>query len=255
MKISLRLIGILGLLLFGFVFTLTYGVPKVVEDSAKGFVKSQIEKEVKIKVSSMTDSSLGEAAESLVDKLGFRESQLKKDLEDNLPEKIAAVMAQMCGYDCEKKKQLASSIKGGYLAKIQKLKVGQFNLSDVVKGKYVSIVGNLKSDVRIFALSNALMFSVLLLISLLKPAALKHLFVPGILLLTATVVSVGFYVFGQDWFYTIIYNDYMGWIYLVYLGVIFGFFMDIALNKCRVTTEVFNFIGHAISNIGLVSPC
>jgi hypothetical protein len=165
------------------------------------------------------------------------------------------IIAQMCGYDCEKKKRLASSIKSSYLNKIQNLKVGQINLSEIVKDKYVSIVGNLKLDLRVFTLSNALMFLVLLLISFLKPAAIKHLFVPGMLLFAATMVSVGFYIFGQDWFYTIIYNDYMGWAYLAYLAVIFGFFMDIVLNKCRVTTEVFNFLGHAVSSIGSVSPC
>lgn len=255
MKISLRLIGMVGLSLFGLAFALTFGLPQAVENSAKGFIKSQVEKEVKTKVSNLTETGFGKKAKRLADKLGFQESKLKQDLADNLPEKIAAIMAKMCGYDCEKKKQLASSIKDNYLSKIKKLKVGQFNLSAMVKDKYISIVGELKADLRIFTLSNAIMFAMLLLISLLKPAAIKHLFIPGILLLAATLLSVGFYVFGQDWFYTIVFNDYMGWTYLAYLGVIFGFLIDIVLNKCRVTSKVFNFIGHAISSLGSVSPC
>lgn len=255
MKTTLYLTGIIGLLLFGSLYGLTYGVPEAVEDSAKGFVKKQIEKEVKTKLAPITESNLAKKAKSLADKLGFQESKLKQDLENNLPEKIAEIMAKMCGYDCEKKKQYATGIKASYLEKINNLKIGQFNLTEVVKGKYVEIVSNLKLDLRIFTLSNALMFLVLLSISFLKPAAIKHLFVPGLLLFTATLISVGFYVFGQDWFYTIIYNDYMGWAYLVYLGIIFGFLIDIALNKCRITSEVFNFLGHAVSSIGSVSPC
>lgn len=255
MSLSLRLLGVVGLLLFASAFGLTFGVPEWVENSAKGFIQKKITQEVKEKAAPITESSVAAKAKKLADRLGFQESQLKKDLENNLPEKIAGILASMCGYDCEKKKQLTMDIKDSYLDKINNLKLGQFNLSQMVKGKYVEVVGNLKTDLRIFTFSNALMFSFLLLISLLKPQAVKHLFVPGMLLFLATVISVSMYVFGQDWFYTIIYNDYMGWAYLVYLGIIFGFLVDIALNKGRVTTQVFNFMGHAISSIGSITPC
>lgn len=255
MKISLRIAGLLGFILFTSMYVLTYGSPKQLEESARGFIKIQIEKEVREKAAVITGSSLGVKAKSLADKLGFQESQLKQDLDNNLPEKIASIMARMCGYDCERKKQLANNIGESYLNKIQNLKVGQVNLADIVKGKYVEIVKSLKTDIRIFTLSNALMFLVLFLISALKPQAIKQLYVPATLLFSSTLIATSFYVFGQDWFYTIIYNDYMGLAYLVYLGIIFGFLLDIVLNKCRVTSYILNVIGHAISGIGSVSPC
>lgn len=255
MNVSLRVLGLLGLLLFGSFFALTFGVPEAVEKSAKGFVQSQVQKEVREKIAPITESSVVNKAKALADKLGFQESQLKKDLENNLPEKIASIMAQMCGYDCEKKKQLANDIKDGYLDRIKNLKVGQINLSQIVQGKYVEIVGNLKLDLRIFSMSNTLMFLLLVLISLIKPQAIKHLYLPGFLLFVATVVATSFYLFGQDWFYRIIYNDYMGFAYLVYLAIIFGFMIDVVLNKCRITSFILNMLGHAITGIGSVSPC
>ncbi len=63
---------------------------------------------------------------------------------------------------------------------------------------------------RIFFGSNAVMFLILLAISLLKPKAVAHLFLPGVFLLVATISASAIYLFGQDWFYTILYNDYMG---------------------------------------------
>ena len=42
MKFSLRVVGLFGVVLFTSVFGLTYGVPKQVEESAKGFIQSQI---------------------------------------------------------------------------------------------------------------------------------------------------------------------------------------------------------------------
>ena len=255
MKFSLRVVGLFGVVLFTSVFGLIYGVPKQVEESAKGFIQSQIEKEVRQKTAVITESTLAQKAKILADNLGFQESNLKQDIENNLPEKIASIMASMCGYDCEKKKQLADNIKNDYLDKIKNLKVAQINLSELVKGKYIEIVANLKMDLRVFTLSNAAMFLVLLLISFFKPQAIKHLYIPAALLFTSTLISTSIYVFGQDWFYTIIYNDYMGLAYLAYLGIIFGFLLDIALNKCRITSFIFNMIGHAISGIGSVSPC
>lgn len=255
MKVSLRVVGLLGMVLFLSVFGLTYGVPKQLEESAKSFVKKQIQKEVKQKISPLTESSVVNNAKNLADKLGFQESQLKKDLENNLPEKIASIMAAMCGYDCEKKKQLTNDIKTSYLNKIQSLKVGQVNLSQIVKGKYVEIIGKLKTDLRIFTLSNATMFLLLMLISVLKPQAIKQLYIPGVLLFTSTLIATSIYIFGQDWFYTIIYNNYMGLAYLAYLGIVFSFLMDVALNQCRVTSYIFNLLGHAFSGLGSVSPC
>ncbi len=255
MQITLRLIGLIGLVLFGTVFALTFGVPERIEASAKGFIKNQIEQEVREKAAVVTESSLAQKAKSLADKLGYQESQLKQDIENNLPEKIASIMANMCGYDCEKKKQLADSIKSSYLAKLQNLNVAQVNLSELVKGKYVEIVKNLKADLRIFTLSNASMFLLLLFISILKPQAIKQLYVPGMLLFVATLISTSIYVFGQDWFYTIIYNDHMGIAYLIYIGMIFSFLLDIVLNKCRVTSFILDLLSHVFSGIGEVSPC
>ncbi|MCB1581795.1 MAG: hypothetical protein KDI92_01945 [Xanthomonadales bacterium] len=255
MSLSLRIVGLLGLLLFSGVFALTFGVPEWVEQSAKGFIQNKVTKEVKEIASPVIDSSLAQTAKKLADELGFQESQLKKDLDNQLPEKIASILVSLCGYDCEKKKQLGKDIRDSYQNRISNLKLGQHHLNQLVKSQYLEITDNLKADLRIFTFSNALMFTFLLLTSLLKSQSIKHLYVPGVLLLLATIISIVLYLFGQDWFYTIVYNDYMGWTYLVYLGLIFGLLMDIAFNKGRVTTEVFNFIGHTFSSIGSISPC
>jgi hypothetical protein len=99
------------------------------------------------------------------------------------------------------------------------------------------------------------MFLFLLVVSFAKPKAIAHLFLPGVLLLSATVLASAIYIFGQDWFYTILYNDYMGFSYLAYIAVIFGILLDIALNKARVTTEVINGIANAVGSAFSVLPC
>ena len=62
MSTILKLLGIMGGLLFGGLFSLTFVSPEIVENSAKGFVKTQIEKEVRGKRLAMSDASVTDAA-------------------------------------------------------------------------------------------------------------------------------------------------------------------------------------------------
>jgi len=255
MKITLRTIGLLGIVLFGVLFSVTFVSSEAVEKSAKGFVKYQIEKEIRDEQQKVRESSVASKALSISEKLGFESESIQRGLENELPEKIASIIASMCGYDCEKKKALAQSITTGYLDRLKNLQIAQNTLGDIVKGKYVEIITNLKFDLRIFLGINGIMFLVLLSVSFVKPQAIAHLFLPGMLLLLSTVISSAIYLFGQDWFYTLLYNDYMGFGYLVYIGVIFGALLDIVLNKARVTTEIINFIGNAIGSAVSVVAC
>lgn len=255
MSTTLKLIGLFGILLFGLLFSVTFMSPEKIEASAKGFVKSQIEKEVRGKQKAINESSVTEVALNIAGRLGLEKEKIQDNLDNNLPEKIASIIASMCGYDCEKKKSLAQSIASGYMERIKNITVAESTLSDIVKGKYLEILSNLKLDLRIFLGSNFAMFFILLVVSLLKPKAVAHLFAPGLLLVVATILSSGIYVFGQDWFYTILYNDYMGFGYLLYLALIFGFLVDITFNKARVTTEIINGIANAVGSASSVVPC
>lgn len=255
MKIILRSVGLLGVLLFGVLFAVTYSSPAVVERSAVDFVKHQIEKEVRAAQHAAAQSTVAEQARGLGARLGLEQEVLLKDLADGLPEKIASVIASMCGYDCERQKALSQSIASGYLERIASIQIAEETLGQIIKGKYVEIVSNLKLDLRIFLGSSWVMFLFLLVLSFFKPQAMVQLFLPGMLLLLSTLVSVSIYVFGQDWFYTILYNDYMGFTYLVYIVVIFAVLSDIAFNRARVVTEILNGIANTLGYTLSLASC
>lgn len=255
MRTLLRIIGVLGLAVCGTLFSLTFLSPEKIEASAKRFVQYQIEKEIQQKHQDLKASPFAEKAQGLADSFGIETTQLQGDLTNNLPEKIASVIASMCGFDCERKKAVASAITEGYLDRIRNIKIAEDSLGNIIKGKYLQIVENLRFDLRIFLGTNLLSFLILLAVSFAKPQAVQHLFLPGILLLLATGTSATIYIFGQDWFYTILYNDYMGYAYSVYLVLIFALFMDIVFNRARITTEIINTIANAIGSAFSVMPC
>lgn len=64
-----------------------------------------------------------------------------------------------------------------------------------------------------------------------------------------------FYIFEQDWFYTILYNDYTGFAYIGYLAVVFAFLCDVVFNRARVTTEIINSILSAVGQAPSLVPC
>ena len=119
----------------------------------------------------------------------------------------------------------------------------------------MEIVESLTLDVRIFLGANSLVFIFLLLASLMKPMAIKHLFLPGSLMLVSTAICSYFYILEQNWFYTIIYNDYTGFGYIGYLLFVFAILCDIVFNKARVTTEIINTCLQAIGQVGNLAPC
>jgi len=135
MSTTLKLIGIFGILLFGVLFSATFASPEKIEESAKGFLQSQIEKEVRVKQQAVAGLAATEAALNIAGRLGLEKEKIQADLNNDLPEKIANIIAAMCGYDCEKKKSLAQSIASGYMERIKNIKVAESTLGDIVKNK------------------------------------------------------------------------------------------------------------------------
>jgi len=78
--------------------------------------------------------------------------------------------------------------------------------------------------------------------SFLKPNTTDYLFLPGVFMLISTIICSYFYIFEQNWFYTLLYNDFTGFGYLAYLLGIFVLLCDIAFNKAKITKEIIDFL-------------
>ena len=260
MKLTLRSLGLIGTLLFSILFATTFKIPGFVEDMGKDFITSQIQKKTNEKIdqfkTASKDSKLAKFASVLYSKNELKIDEIKGQLKHKAHEKLAAVVAEMSDLNCECRMKYAKNLKQGFEFKLASLESMNEKLTDFMESKYMQISTELKRDVRIFTGSNAIIFLLLLVISFLKPQAIKHLFLPGILLFTATTVCSFFYVFEQNWLLTIIYNNYYGFAYLGFVGIAFLFLCDIAFNKCKVTSEIINTIMNTIgSTATALTPC
>jgi hypothetical protein len=261
-KHLLRAFGLLGIILFAPLLILTFSDPHTVEKSAKGFIEWQLKNEINGKIdaiewpqSQTLEKFLGSKAQELNQKAEAKLTAYKQMLKNDVPAIMAEQLAKVRNLDCECRKKWEERLTGFIKFEMATAEKAKEKLADFMQAKYMEIVEKLTMDVRIFLGINLLVFILLFLASFLKPKATEHLFLPGALLLLSTTICSYFYLFEQNWFYTILYNDYTGLGYLAYLLVVFAILCDIVFNKARVTTEIINALANAIGSAFSVAPC
>jgi len=116
-------------------------------------------------------------------------------------------------------------------------------------------MSELRGDLAIFSGSNAVVLAFAFFLSFFRGRAAQHLLPISLALTTATLLMAYWYVFGQDWVMTIIFSNYWGWVYASVLAALSALLIDIAANKARVTSFLFNTIGQGIGSSFTFVPC
>lgn len=258
-KLSLRSIGVIGAAIFIAFFALTYSVPGWVETFAADYIESQAQDRIDTSIDAIrppdAESALAKLAQSMYEKNEAQIEQLKSNLKNKVHEQWAAALASVRDLDCECREKWEDWFESGFNTNIALLQAANEQVSDFIHSTYMEIATELKQDIRIFTASNAAVFILLLLVSFLKPRAITHLFVPGVLLAVSTLICSYFYIFEQNWLLTIIHSSYLGFAYLAWLGIAFLFLCDIVFNRGRITTQIINGIYSAVGSTFSVVPC
>jgi len=255
----LRLTALIGLILFTLPLALTYATPAWLEGYAKDFIAAQIQSQLGSAIDAFAptagESKLAKAAQFVYQRKEEKVLQIKQQLKAQLPERMAAVVAEMADLDCECRQQFTRFFAEGFSFESGLLQQANDRLLGAMKGKYMQVATDLRTDVRLFSGASAAIFALLLALSGLKPRAVAHLLLPGALLMTSTLIAAYLYVFEQNWLLTIIYGDYQAGTYLIWLALIFGLLMDIVMNAGRVVTTVLNAGFEAVGSTVTLAPC
>jgi hypothetical protein len=255
----LRVTGVLGVVLFGSFFALTFSTPEWAERFAVEFIEMRVSE----KVDSRIDTYRPKAGESIAGRLAQdlyqRNEAAIEDLEQQFRQGVratwASALAEVRDINCECRKKWLDALEAGTNRQFQSLEALSMQLTGFIQASYMEVATDLKRDIRIFTATNAGMFLLLVLVSYLKPGAVRHLFAPGLLLCVATLLCAYLYVFEQNWLLTIIYGSYLGLGYAAYLGAVFLFLCDTALNRGRITTRLVNGLVQAIGGVASLVPC
>ncbi len=243
-------IGLAGALLFGGAWLASMVAPGWVEQIGRDVVRQQVEQRVGEKLQVLDQSALVGLARRLGGEQAQRAERAARQLREQLPAKVAEVTARMRQLDCECRRQIERGLEGGLLREVMDAARLQQRVEGMIRTQYIDTAAKLIREFRIFTGTNALVFAALAAAVLWRPRANVHLLPAAVVLVLAAGVTAWLYLFNQNWLHTVVFNDYVGWAYLGYLGVAAALLGDVCLNRGRV-------VGNVLSSFGdfSVSPC
>lgn len=240
---------------FGTLFVMSVVSPGYVEQVAKEVIRYQVERKVHEKVDAIDARFMASRAAVVVKHLGDEIAQAKAHLSEKLPERIAAVIAEMRDLDCECRKKIERNIRSGFEWRITSAAQAQERLGALIRTQYMETSAKLTREFRIFTGTNALVFVLFGVAALVRRRAGLHLLPVATLLLVAAVLTSYLYLFNQNWLHTIVFSDYVGFAFVGYLGAVFTCLCDLFFNRARITTELLNWLFQIIGSSVQVVPC
>jgi len=243
----LRVGSAAGFLLFAASLGALVASPESLERRAKEEVVQRLRAEVLQKYPAV--GRLGDF-EGAADSLRTKAARASRFLQSQGPDLIAVWLLQFCRYDCSDETEMASLVRDIVRERIRSLEVGLDRLQQWAQGRYDELVGEILHDLRIFAGTNTLMFFLAFIGAFSARASPRVLTIVSAALIAGAVVGTLLYVFAQNWLQTLIFSDYVGTSYIVWVGLILGVELDLLLNRGRLVDGFVNLVGGAIGAIG-----
>lgn len=248
-------VGFIGALLFGAAFVTSILNPGYVEEIAKDIIRTQVEKKTREKLHAIDSRFLAGKAGAFIKQESEKIEHAKQQLIARLPEKVAAVIAEMRNLDCECRKKIEKSMRDGFELKILVATAAQEHLTTLIRTKYMETAEKLTREFRIFTGTNTLVFALLAFAAYFKRGAGMLLIAPTIVLVVAASITGYLYLLNQNWLHTIVFNSYVGMAYVGYMAIVFALLCDVLFNRARITARLLNIMFQFIGSAAHVVPC
>jgi hypothetical protein len=224
----LQVVSIIGVIIFTSIIAKSFLFSKQLEETALEFIKSEISTELNERVNSLTGINSDNpniAQKIFLSKYKEEVPKLKGEIGDYID--IAVNSASDNGEVTTQQIEAATSVVkfSSELWQYEIVKNSFTALSSLVKDRYEMTWIALQADIRFFSGVNLGSFLLLLLISTYVRKMPEYLMFVSWLLVFSTISSICIYLYGQNWFYTILFNKYYGTGYLTLLSCIFLYFI------------------------------
>ena len=254
MRMLLIALGLLGTLLFASLFTASFVAPESVERGAREVLRIELERRVGAKIDALSNSKLAGLARKVLGQQNAEVSEAERRIREDLPRRIAERMADLTDASCACRQKMKEAAQRFETTRLAALLDARERLTQLIDDGYAAVAGKLQRELRIFSGSNAVAFLLVALLAIRKRAAGLQLIVPSVCLALATLV-VGFLYLKQDWLHTLLFGDFVGLAYAVYIGVVTLALLDIMLNRARVTTQIVNVGLQVVGSALQAVPC
>jgi hypothetical protein len=263
-RTSTVVLSLVGTLLFSVAFAITLVGRPWIESAANAYLRKEVERVARRELGAVAERAGSTEAEAklLSRALGARADEFvervkKERLEERLTEIVRTALDRLCDIDCEEEERAENAADAGTFSRgilggtVQMMKSAAAGLEGFVVGKYKELLYGLIRELRIFTGLNAALYALTLGVLYLRRRAIEPVLVPAFVLIVATTISIVVYVTAQDWFWTVLTNSYLGYGYLVVVGVVLAFLVDIVFARATVTTAIL----HAFARVlGTFTP-
>ena len=107
MRTLILCFGILGTLVFGAAFALSFSSPLLVESLGKEIIRIEIERRLGTQLDTLTGSRMAGLAQKALGRTDSEIAAVRREIEAGIPDKLASVMTDMRRADCECRKRKA----------------------------------------------------------------------------------------------------------------------------------------------------
>jgi len=252
---ALVALGFAGAVLFGLAFLVSVLAPTQLEAAAKQLLANELRDRTGAQLERMQDTHVGRLANRLLSQNAERIAALKAQLASDLPARINAVLTQMLDPDCECRRAQRNGATEALRLQLMDFERANERLRGFLQSEFRELSQKLHREFRIFTGTNALVLLAVGLAALLRRRAGPHLLPSALLILLATAIVAGFYLFGQDWLRTVIFSNYLGFGYVAWIGIVSLPLFDVAFNRGRVMTWICNRLLEAVGSATSVCTC
>lgn len=174
----------------------------------------------------------------LAEKLGERSEIYEAALEARVDQLIANVLTSACSLDCEQRSKVRRIAGDMMKNTAERYDLSAASMREFALDRYESRVRGLHRDLIIVAATNLIVFLLIIVLTVRKPRFTPILVKIGSLAFLSALTLLYWYIFGQDWMTTLIFNAYVGWAYAGFMGALFMALCDVAFNKARILSLI-----------------
>ena len=215
------LIGVcvVGTLTFGSGFLMTLVARSTIEYAVKAFLVTQVAQEVAVQLGISNLPNDGILADSLV---------------GNLPPGMSVKEFSVVRPHQVREKYIREIIEAENASKISQ----NYHRHALIRSNYQRILDDFMQEFRVFTGINCILFAIVAGLIGRRPTLTHHLLVPAGILVATNCIAIVIYIIAQDWLFAILAQDFIGFWYLTYVGIVTLFLVDIVCNDGRVCAMI-----------------
>lgn len=248
-------LSLAGTLLFGVAFIVSWLNPIWIERMASTAVRIEVEREAGERIDALSGAPIVGLAQRALGRTDADIERTRETMRREVPANVARVATAMLDPDCACRARLKSAADAGRRQHLLSLSQLRVRLTSLIESAYADVRTELLREFRIFTASNAAALAMLGAVTLVRSRARLQLLLPAAALAGGVVVTTGLYLFAQDWLHTILFNDYVGLGYAVWLSVVILLLTDILGNRARVSTRIANGVLQTVGAAAVAVPC